>query len=296
MWTQLAAAIAGKDQCEVWYWGGRRRTQYSKTIEERWVPSFKRAEPSFEPDIVFGRGGFPEYDSVFRRFPKAIRIYYGAGKRFYPRSKFKNYDLILNDTSAQVNATKKKFPKSSVHLFVKPAADNIFRPCLRKKDFDVIFVGNEHPAGIKGHKFLLSHIPKKMKVLQVGISKRFFGRFPNVRFTKWVPRRKIPELYARFKVSVVSCEKTDSCPRVIPESLACGCPLLVTEGTRFWREKYITEKTGIICHRSEFRKALRLMVSRYEDYDPRPYYVENLSIEAAARHIGEIIGSIGMKG
>jgi len=31
----------------------------------------------------------------------------------------------------------------------------------------------------------------------------------------------------------------DSCPRVIPELLACGLPIVVLDKARFWKDKYI---------------------------------------------------------
>ncbi len=151
VWTQLASHMSKDGFGEVWYWGGRREVVYRCNFVERWVSDYKKYKTSFKPDVVFARGGFPQYDTIFERFPKAFKIYYGAGRRFLPQSRFKNYDLILVDTPKQLARARKTFPKVRSELFIKPAADNIFQPCSATKDYDVIFSSNEHKSGIKGH-------------------------------------------------------------------------------------------------------------------------------------------------
>ena len=48
------------------------------------------------------------------------------------------------------------------------------------------------------------------------------------------------EHMSKCKVGIVAVDPTvDSCPRVIPEMLACGLPIIVLDGTRFWVDKYI---------------------------------------------------------
>ncbi len=290
MWTQLAAELAIKGHGEVWYWGGKRKVKYRPNFVERWIPNFRSAKCPFQPNVIFTRGGFAEYDMVLRRYPKAFKIYYGAGRRYVPRSKFQKYNLIINDSPDQLRQTRKKFPKIKSSLFVKPAADNIFKPHEAEKRFDVIFVGNEHRSGYKGHGFILKTTPPDVKMIQVGIaSKRLKRTFRNVKFTGWVPRKRLPLLYAQSKIAVISCEGVDSCPRVIPEALACGCPVLITQKTRFWHERYINEKTGVLCPREKYVKTLRSMLERYETFDPYSYYRDHLSLEHAATYLKSLM-------
>lgn len=290
MWTQLAYAMCKDDYGEVWYWGGKRKVKYKENFIERWIPKFQGVAAKFTPDIVFARGGFPQYDTILKRYP-GVKVYYGAGKRFFPNSKFRNFDLILNDTQKQASKSSKMFPQSKVRLFVKPAADNVFRPIDSEKRYDVIFVGNEHSKGIKGHEFILKTIPSSLKVLQVGIvSKSMKQRFPHVTFTGWKPRRKLPYFYAQSKVAVVSCEGPDSCPRVIPEALACDCPVVVTSKTKFWHEKYITESTGALCHRDNLLSTIQHVLHHRDRYCPRKHYDSQLSLHVAAQHILNLIG------
>jgi glycosyltransferase involved in cell wall biosynthesis len=152
----------------------------------------------------------------------------------------------------------------------------------------VIFVANEHPQGIKGHQFVLKDLPDDLKILQVGIrlKKR---RMQHVDFMGWVPRNKLPAMYGRSKIAIVSAEKYDSCPRVIPEALACGCPLLATSGVKFWAEKYISPETGRICDRSEVVTTLREMIEHYDQFDAAGYYQRNLNLKLAAAHIHNLL-------
>ena len=86
VWTQLAFALTGpNDSTELWYWGGKRKQAFSANFTERWLPSFDAELPNFEPDAIMCRGGFSTYHSVLKRFPKAFKIYYGAGQRFLPQ-------------------------------------------------------------------------------------------------------------------------------------------------------------------------------------------------------------------
>jgi glycosyltransferase involved in cell wall biosynthesis len=210
---------------------------------------------------------------------------------FMPQSAFKKYDLMLIDTPAQLEAARKAFPKIRSELFIKPAADNIFKPVEIEKEYDVIFSSNEHKRGIKGHDFILPALPKNIKMIQVGISSpKLQSRYPNIEFTGWVPRKKIPSLYGKAKVAVVCCTNVDSCPRVIPEAIACNCPLLVLDTVNIWRDKYITPQTGKIASRNDFVSNIQQMISTYRDYDAYNYYQENLSLSVAAKHIKTLIG------
>lgn len=283
VWTQLAARIAKDGYGEAWYWGGRRRVEYRDNFVERWLPSFGVSEHDFDPDVIFARGGFSEYDQVMHRHPGAFKVYYGAGRRFLPASAFTDYDLILNDSPEQLEITKKKFPHIKSSLFVKPAAENIFRPEPSTKQYDVIFVGNEMAAGIKGHAFMLPRIPKHLKAVQVGIaSKKIRRSYPNIHFTGWIPRDQIPAIYGKSKVAICGCDAIDSCPRVIPESLACGCPLLVLDSVKFWHQEYITSASGMTTSRDNFATTLSWMVENYSSFSPREHYCSNLSLDIAA--------------
>ncbi len=291
VWTQLANHLSKDGHGEVWYWGGKRKVVYRDNFIERWMPDYKKHKPTFSPDVVFSRGGFPQYDVVLERHPKAYRIYYGAGRRFLPQSSFRKYNLILVDTPKQLKRARNNFPKIRSELFIKPAADNIFKPHEEEKEYDVIFSSNEHKAGIKGHNFILPQFPNDLKMIQTGIvSPKLRVQYPNVEFTGWIPRRKLPALYSKSRIAVVCCADVDSCPRVIPEALACGCPLLILDSVNLWHDKYINDQTGRKVSRRDFFMEMRDMIDTHTEYSPYNYYRENLSLEKAAEHIKGIIG------
>jgi glycosyltransferase involved in cell wall biosynthesis len=285
MWTQLAREMCKDDYGEVWYWGGKRVVKYSEHFVERWVPSFDKTQVTFNPDIVFARGGFPHYDGILRSI-KGFKIYYGAGHRHVPQSKFKNYNLILADSHQQLAEIQKRFPQIKSSLFIKPAADNIFRPQVVDKKYDVLFVGNESKGDKKGHHFGLSLIPKTLSAVCVGIaSKNLRSLFPNVHFTGWIPRKEIPLFYAQSRIALVCAAKVDSCPRIIPEALACGCPLLVLDSVRFWKERYITQESGVLSSKEKIRDSLIQMLTQANDFKPYEHYREHLTLSKSSEFI-----------
>ena len=286
MWTQLAFELSKQGQGELWYWNGKRKVRYADNFVERWKHNFKPLKNEFKPDIIFARGGFSNYDIVLRRYPKSFKIYYGAGKRFYPNKMFNDYDLILVDTAKQLKKVRRLFPMIRSDLIVKPVAENIFKPVKAEKEYDIILVGNYNPKVDKGHDFAFKRIPKHCKILCAGIvPKKIRKKYPHVKFTGWLPRKDLPIFYAQSKVAIVCCGTIDSCPRVIPEAIACNCPILALDRINFSHEKYITEQTGKLTNERKFIKDLVVMIDTYKDFSPFKYYLDNLSIEISSKRI-----------
>jgi hypothetical protein len=123
-------------------------------------------------------------------------------------------------------------------LFIKPAADNIFYPHDVEKKYDICFPANA-AQDFKGHKFVYSTVPKSFSMLNLGNKPERYKRPKNVD-TKRVLRTDMAKNISLCKVGIVAANsEIDSCPRVIPEMLACGLPIVVRKGTRFWVDKYI---------------------------------------------------------
>jgi len=288
MWTQLCRSMVEESDGygEVWYVNGKRKVHYSDDLIERWLPNFTDNRHDFNPDIIFARGGFPFYDSVLRRNPNAYKIYYGAGFRRIPGKKqIRDFDLILVDTPEQLKSAKAKLPKHNIQLLTKPAADNIFKPAYGAKHFDVIMVGNYHKGVDKGHDLILPLISDNFNVLSVGKVGKVSRKFKKVTFRQWISRKDIPKCYAQAKVAIICCGTEDSCPRVIPEALACNCPILVLDRVNFWKDKYINERTGMVSNINNFTKNLSHMVKHYQDFSPYDFYKDNLSLIESSKEI-----------
>ena len=293
MWTQLAYHLSKDSYGEIWYWGGKRKKEFTSNFIERWVRDFKSYKSDFKPDVIFARGGFSEYDVVLRRNPQAFKIYYGAGFRRIPKTSFKDFNLILVDTPEQFSRAQSKLPNKNIHIFTKPAADHIFCPREEDKKFDVILVGNYNKGVKKGHDFAFSRIPRNLKVLSVGlVPKTIRKKYPHVKYTGWVPRKKIPNYYAKSKISIVCCGTEDSCPRIVPESISCGCPVLILDRVNVWKEKYITNETGKITTKKLFVSDLLSMIEKYKDFSPYSYYQNYLSLSISAKDIIEKINEL----
>lgn len=300
VWTQLFfAMLSDNDHGELWYWGGTRKKKFTHNFTERWVPTFVTYRNKFVPDVIFCRGGFIMYHHVLRRFPNAIKIYYGAGRRFLPQPGFDDYDIILQDSIEQVKICDEKFPNKLTTLFIKPAADNIFFPMPEiEKDYDVCFPANGRQP-FKGHDFVYSTAPKHLKILNLGNPSKIK---PPENVTSFrVLRPEMARHINRCKVGIVTVSsKIDSCPRVIPEMIACDIPIIVLDGVRFWEDQYIESgfssrypfATGEIATKEHFWTAVEFVLERLEFYKPREYYDHILSLKCAADFIRKKIGEV----
>jgi hypothetical protein len=295
MWTHLFYnMLTEKDYGELWYWGGNRKKEFSSCFIERWVPTFLPIN-GFTPDVIFCRGGFPEYHSILKRFPQAVKIYYGAGRRFMPQPGFDNYEVILQDSLEQVEICKKKYSNKLVTTFIKPAADNIFYPIDEtKKEYDVCFPANGAQA-FKGHDFIYNTVPKDIKLLNLGNNPRGY-KYPSNVVSYRVLRHDMAKNISKCKVGIVAVSsEIDSCPRVIPEMLACGIPIIVLDGVRFWKDKYIVPGvTGEISTKEDFWNVVRNVLANVGMYNPRKYYEENLALPIAGKFIKEKINEISI--
>lgn len=285
MWTHLAHEIALQTDgyAEVWYEKGDRVTRYNSRLTERWVPRYQSTPCGFQPDIVLARGGFPFQLEKARQYPKACKIYYGAGERAVPKAG-QPWDLVLVDTEAQ-RANAKSRGYASL-MFVKPAADSIFRPVVAERVFDVIMVANHNPNTNKGHRFVLP-ATAGLRVLHVGLDRgrKWMAMWPHVKFVGWRPRREHPGFYAQARVAVVWAVGKDSCPRVVPEALACDTPVIVSRAVTLNQGLYVTDATGCIADKATFRESIELLIERAPFMQPRVHYDAFLSLSCSARGI-----------
>ena len=299
-WTQLFYGLLGEDdRGELWYWGGKRKKKFTPNFIERWVPSFDTYRDDFVPDVIFCRGGFPQYHSVLKRFPNAIKVYYGAGRRFLPIKGFKDYDLLLVDSPTQLKIAREVHPEIKSTVFIKPAPDNLFYPIEGvEKRFDICFPACGRTTR-KGHDFVYSTIPSHLKTLNLGFPSPKVSPPSNV-VSKRVLKDKIPKLMQKCKVGIIASVKGqglrglswDSCPRTIPELLACGLPIVVLDELEFWVDKYITPMTGRLADRDNYWEVVQDVLDNVDKYDPRTYYENNLTINHAAEFLRERIKEV----
>jgi len=290
VWTQLIYTMTGiKDSAELWYWNGKRKHRFSPNFVERWVPNFSTYQTKFVPDVIFCRGGFIEYHPILKRFPKSFKIYYGAGRRFLPQDSFTDYNLILQDSPQQLKRSQSKFPKSKSILFIKPAVDNLFYPIESKKIYDVVFPANGTQENIKGHEFVYRTAPRHVRILNLG-NRGKLKPAKNVRRYR-VLKSKMNKNLQKARVGIVcSSSNIDSCPRVIPEMLAAGIPIVCLDSVRFWKEKYITTKTGIISDQKHFWDNVDYVLNHLDQFNPRKHYLKHLALPHAAKLILNQIG------
>lgn len=230
VWTHLAMAMG--DVVEVVYWGGKRRKRYSPQKSVVWTPSLKKYRPPFEPEIIFARGGFPEYHSVLKRYPAAFKIYYGAGRRHLPIKGFSDYQLTLQDSPRQLSRAKRKFPNIKHVLWTKPAPPQFYpRDVGEPKEYDVCYIANGGQAKIKRIPWVYKTVPEDLKVLHLGLPS---GLKPPKNVTcKRVLKNDMPEWISKCWVGIIPYSRVDSAPRALPEMLACGLKVVVCDGVNY---------------------------------------------------------------
>ena len=279
MWTQLFYYISKRldAKAEVLYSGKTKIAFVDGNFSEKWV-NLKTYSPAFKPDLIICRGGFDYYLDFIKRFKHAKKIYYGAGKRFYPLG-YNKYDLFFVDSPVQRNYILNKH--KNVSLFIKPAS-TIFSPVKCEKKYDVCFVANSTQKSIKRHDLLINAANKlSLKTMIIGnTDKSLINKHKNIHWAGWLLRKHLPALISSCKMAVCCSSNYDSCPRVIPEYLACGLPVIVTSNVNFWRSKYITDQTGLCVPEKKLSDGILSCLKG--SWSPRDYYKKHLSMSNAA--------------
>lgn len=286
MWVQLAYKLSD-EYGELLYDGSDKyfEVKHNTNFVERWVNAVNTYKLSFSPDVLFCRGGFAFQTKFAQRF-NGKKIYYGAGARTVPPSG-QPWDLVLVDTPKQEAVALSR--GYNAKLFIKPAADNIFKPIAAPKRYDVAFVANLISGADKGHDRVLPII-NQFRAVHVGLFKdKWIKQYPNITFKGFIARKYIPAVYAESRCAVVATRGKDSCPRVIPEALACGCPLVVGSTTKLWVDKYINGKTGVVCTIEDMAQTIRRVSAFANTGDIVNYYKDNLSLEVATKHIRSLL-------
>lgn len=296
IWTLLADKLAQyfNSIVNVSYWGSNtmKFVKLSKNCFDLRVRQFddrfNKELSQHNPNIIFARGGFKEYHSILKAFPKAFKIYYGAGRRYMPIEGFTDYQLILTDSVEQMQDIQRQHPHIPVSLFVKPAPDNIMNPINTKKEYDICFPANGQQYTFKGHEFVFKTTPSKYKVLNLGFKAPL--KYPKNIDSIRVSRTHIAQYYSKCKMGIVCCSGSiDSCPRVISEMICCGLPIVVLKGVRFWEDKYINYDTGICTDKKNFWNAADWILNNLSNFNPRRHYDNHLSLNKAAQFLANVI-------
>jgi hypothetical protein len=243
-------------------------------------------------DFIFSRGGFDYYLSILNEHQNAYKIRYGAGRRYMPESDIK-YDLVLVDTIDQKKEVLARYPDYNVHLWTKPAAKHFEYMSGIKKEYDVCYIANEQQRAFKGVDWAYDTAPRDLKILHLGYHDSLNP--PENVTCKRVDRIDMPKWINKCKVGIVPYSNVDSCPRVIPEILACGLPIFAFDSVNVDFSKYVpcnkTDENNIwnvVCLELQLMKDTADR-NKYSHSNLAEYYNNYLSIEKAATHIKSLI-------
>lgn len=222
----------GDEACEIVYHGRKGyEAQYSERCRVTWVRDLKRYNAPFDPDVIWLRGGFPEYYRFIKKFPKAFILWYGANHQKIKAGK--NISLVLCDSQSQLKKARKQGYKAD--LWWKPFPPN-FTEIRRPKKYHCLFVACNPNDERKRVRWFYRHLPKDIKVLQLGFRPKF--KVPKNVIVKRVERHKMPKAISKCYCTAVPYTGEDANPRIIAESLACNVPVIAMDTVQFWKEKY----------------------------------------------------------
>jgi len=279
MWMHIFAELSKDGYGRAIYYGASepKRFHYSDNFEVWHIESLDSIADEW--DCVFARGGFPVYEPVMLRIG-GKKIYYGAGKRFCPpANRFCDYDLVLVDSQRQFDAVESVYPRMNIGMLAKPAAP-LFQPVPAEKKFDVCFVAGV-PNPCKKVEWVYDTVPKDISVLQLGYTPE---SHPDNVTIRRVPRWEMPDQICQCTLGIVPYGENDSGPRVIPEFIACGVPVITSDDVHW------NVPGGAVWTQGgpdKFWPTVRFNL-QHAPFDPvtvRKFYTDRYSIEGAAADI-----------
>lgn len=275
MYTHLWANVIGAgDRGIVLYFGHKYHARYSSWFDVRCVSRLEDYGTPDVPDVIFARGACPEYKAILGRWPMALRVYYGAGRHFVPPNR--NYDLVLVDSEQQSRKVTKGM-HIRTGLFLKPAAPH-FRVVTCEKRYDACLVAVHPRDQRKRVEWVYRTAPLDITVLQIGERR---GKVPKNVTVVHAKREDMPTLMCQCRVGIVPSTEDDSGPRVVPEFIACGLPVVTSTDVHLYDDAYRPIRAPL----DGFWRAVRGAIGG-------PPGVQPIGCEAAGRRLRQQIEEI----
>jgi len=292
VWAEVVRQIGGEG--EVWYLGAKEnKTEEYDGLTLRMVQDTIWL-PSGGLDVIWFRSLNPLYELLRNRYSRAFKMYYGGG---FGKVVHKPalWDMVLVDTGEQYKTVKKKGPKVRVHLWAKPAARwfEQFDRSVDEKEFDVVLCASRGTEN-KGLDWAAKYLPRGTSVLRIGPPDEWFEQAHikghlQVEFTGYVQNYEVPGHMLRGKVGL-ACDpgKYDSGPRIIPEYLSLGIPVLIRSGIHCNTKAYCQPTSAEVVTSDTLADGLRRL-SQISIHKVLGFYNYKLSLSKVAERIVETI-------
>jgi glycosyltransferase involved in cell wall biosynthesis len=111
-------------------------------------------------------------------------------------------------------------------------------------------------------------------------------------FTGYVRRKEIRTLACQAKIGVC-CSEGDSSPRIIPEMLAMGLPVIVRRVHNFFYHERLFGTSSLVgADEESFVDILNTWVTEYTKFDAREFYKTHLSLDISTSLLADAIREI----
>ncbi len=175
-----------------------------------------------------------ELRKLFRNFLEScIKISDNLRERESPG----NYSIVLYDEESNHESLSKIYPRSRLLPFKKAASPNFYLKINSEREYDIVFTGTTIQK-TKNHSLfyeivdgIVSSNPD-CRIAIVGVTSgetQLKKRWPsNVDVFGRITKNELLEIYNQSKSHIITSGR-DCFPRTIPESVVCGCHVLVLD-------------------------------------------------------------------
>lgn len=189
-----------------------------------------------DPDVIFAQGfGTGLGNSIPDFFPDTKKVLTYVGGEIL--GNFNGYNVISVSRDFQKKEVESKMTREDCKVVVVPYGADTTRFKIQedqKKLVDVLIVASDLPVKRLG---LLRQARKELKDLKFS----FIGSEARI------PYEYMPNVYNSAKISAIVSTREDGGPRVVPESFACGVPVLTCHDSEgVWTATERFEEVGEI--------------------------------------------------
>lgn len=250
-----------------------------------------RAIKDFNPEVLMFNHHPKNYKSVrksLRPYSKINGIYITSQIKFM--WDWRKFDFIFANHEYQ----KKRLirfgaKKENIWISPKTADEKIFFPMKKDKKWDLIYPARGGIGYLKRIELVIEAAKiNKQSVVLPGSSTKL-NKYPNVTVLPWLSPEELAEVYNKSRCLVITSNKREMGPRVIPEAVMCNLPFVVCSDSPAG-VSYAKQLDGVITmpRPKDIAKGINIAINRNNNYREKALSI-GLDVDINYRHMLEVI-------